>query len=202
MDRYRYPWSSFSVDVTLQDGKTEQQWRVLVRENGDARVEGLSEKEQGRTVLLLKEQMWLLLPNAKRPVKVSPQQRLLGPAAGGDVARFRFSGDYHPDRRELKNSSMALPARRLELQASAKKPELPEGRAVAQRGWRSPSRRTSIYASGKLARTAHFGAIVTERGVPVLSSLDLEEPNGRKVRLGFSHWKPAQAEDALFQLPE
>jgi len=200
VDRYRYPWSSFSVDVTLQDGKTEQQWRVLVRGNGDARVEGLSDKERGRTVLLLKEQMWLLLPHAKRPVKVSPQQRLLGPAAGGDVARFRFSGDYHPTG-EAEDQFNGVPARRLELQASAKK--LSYQKAVLWlKGDGEPLKAEFYYASGKLARTAHFGAIVTERGVPVLSSLDLEEPSGRKVRLGFSHWKPAQAEDALFQLPE
>lgn len=200
VDRYRYPWSGFSVDVTLQDGKTEQQWRVLVRANGDARVEGLSKKEQGRTVLLLKEQMWLLLPHAKRPVQVSPQQRMLGPAAGGDVARFRFSGDYHPigEAEELLDG---VPTRRLELQASARK--LSYQKAVLWlKGDGEPLKADFYYASGKLARTAHFGAIVTERGVPVLSSLDLEEPSGRKVRLSFSHWKPAQAEDALFQLPE
>jgi hypothetical protein len=200
VDRYRYPWSSFSVDVTLQDGKVQQKWRVLVRANGDARVEGLSEQERGRTVLMLQEQMWLLLPNAKRPVKVSPQQRLLGPAAGGDVARFRFAGDYllASEREELVEG---LPARRLELQAKRK--SLSYQKAVL---WLDadgrPLKSDFFYASGKLARTARFGTIVSEQGAHVLSSLELEEPSGRKVRLAFSHWKPTQAEDRLFQLPE
>ena len=200
VDRYRYPWSSFSVDVTLQDGKVQQQWRVLVRENGDARVEGLSEKERGRTVLLLKEQMWLLLPKAKRPVKVSPQQRLLGPAAGGDVARFRFSGDYTVTS-EHEELVEGMPTRRLELQAKRK--SLSYQKAVL---WLNregqPLKSEFFYASGKLARTARFGAIVAEQGAQVLSSLELEEPSSKKVRLGFSHWKPAQAEDKLFELPK
>lgn len=200
VDRYRYPWSSFSVDVTLQDGKVQQQWRVLVREDGDARVEGLSEKERGRTVLLLKEQMWLLLPDAKRPVKVSPQQRLLGPAAGGDLARFRFSGDYAltSEREELVDG---VSTRRLELQAGRR--SLSYQKAVLWlNGDGQPLKSDFFYASGKLARTARFGAIVSEHGAQVLSSLDLEEPTGRKVRLGFSHWKPVQAEDRLFLLPD
>ena len=200
VDRYRYPWSSFSVDVTLQDGKVHQQWRVLVRGNGDARVEGLSEKERGRAVLMLKEQMWLLLPNVKRPVKVSPQQRLLGPAAGGDVARFRFSGDYTltGEREELVDG---VATRRLELQAKRK--SLSYQKAVLWlNGDGQPLKSDYFYASGKLARTAHFGAVVSEQGAQVLSSLDLEEPFGRKVRLGFSHWKPVPVDERLFQLPE
>ena len=200
VDRYRYPWPSFSVDVTLQAGKTQQQWRVLVRENGDARVEGLSEKERGRTVLLLKDQMWLLLPNAKRPVKVSPQQRMLGAAAGGDVARFRFSGDYSltGEREELVDG---VATRRLELQATQRK--LSYQRAVLWLdGHGRPLRSDFFYASGKLARTAHFGAIVPEQGTQVLSSLDLEETSGKNVKLGFSRWRPSDHEDSLFQLPE
>jgi hypothetical protein len=200
VDKYRYPWPSFSVDVSLQDGKTQQQWRVLVRENGDARVEGLSEKEQGRVVLMLKEQMWLLLPNAKRPVRVSPQQRLLGPAAGGDVARFRFAGDYTLANEHEERLDGVL-ARRLELQATQKSLSYQKAELWLQADG-EPLRSDFFYASGKLARTARFGAIVPERGAQVLSSLDLEEPSGRKVKLTFSHWKPTQTEERLFQLPE
>jgi hypothetical protein len=199
VDRYRYPWPSFAMDVTLQDGKVQQAWRVMVRENGDARVEGLSEKERGRTVLMLKDQMWLLLPKVKRPVKVSPQQRLLGPAAGGDIARFRFSGDYVLGS-EREEPVDGLPARRLELQAQ--RSNMSYQKAVLWLSGDRPLRSDFFYASGKLARTATYGPIVTEHGVQVLSSLDLEEPSGRKVKLGFSHWKPAQFEDHLFQLPD
>lgn len=200
VDRYRYPWPSFSVEVTLQDGRITQQWRVLVRENGDARVEGLSEKEKGRTVLLLQEQMWLLLPNTKRPVKVSPQQRLLGPAAGGDIARFRFFGDYSlvGEHEEILDQK---PSQRLEL--LAKRKSLSYQKAVLWIGREGvPLRSDFFYASGKLARTARFGAVVTEQGVQVLSSLRLEEPSGKGVELAFSHWKPLRIEDQLFELPK
>jgi hypothetical protein len=144
--------------------------------------------------------MWLLLPNAKRPVKVSPQQRMLGAAAGGDVARFRFSGDYSltGEREELVDG---VATRRLELQATQRK--LSYQRAVLWLdGHGRPLRSDFFYASGKLARTARFGAIVPEQGTQVLSSLDLEETSGKNVKLGFSRWRPSAHEDSLFQLPE
>ena len=199
VDQYRYPWPNFSMEMTLRGDKVDQQWKVLVRENGDSRVEGISAKEKGRTVLLLKDQMWLLLPTAKHPVKVSPQQRLLGPASGGDVARFRFYGDYAISE-EREDTLEGLPCKRLELKA--KRQDLSYRTAVL---WLStegaPLKAEYIYASGKAARTVQFGPLASAHGNQVLSSLELVEPSGMKVELHFSNWKPAQVPDQLFQLP-
>lgn len=199
VDRCRYPWPGFSMEVELKDGKVAQRWRVTVRGNGDARVDGLSEKEKGRSVLLLGDEMWLLLPGAKRPIKVSPQQRLLGSAAGGDIARFRFATDYTiaGEREEMLEN---LPRKRLDLQArqtgnSYRKAVL----WITAEG--APVRCDFYFASGKLARTARFGALVLTGTAQVLSELQLEEPSGRKAQLTFSHWQPQTAEDRLFNLP-
>ncbi len=200
VDRCRYPWPSFSMDVTLKDGKAKQRWRVLVRENDDARVDGLSEKEKRRTVLLLGDQMWLLLPGSKLPIKISPQQRLLGPAAGGDIARFRFFADYTAANQEEEELD-GKPCKRLDLQA--KRPATSYRTATL---WTTregtPLRCDFYFASGKLARTAQFGPLVEEGGVQVLSSLRLAEPSGRSVDLEFSRWKPVVIESRLFELPK
>lgn len=199
VDRLRYPWPSFSAELELKAGKLQQRWLVRVRENGDARVEGLSEKEKGRTVLLLGDQMWLLLPNAKKPVKVSPQQRLLGPAAGGDIARFRFAADYTVSG----DSSEALDGktcRRIELQA--KRPSISFRTATL---WTTldgkPLKAEFFLPSGKLAKIVKYGPLLSAHGLPVLSGLELEEPSGRSAGLRFGAWKPVPAEDALFLLP-
>jgi hypothetical protein len=199
VDHYRYPWPEFSVEVTLQDGKVKQQWQVVVRENGDARVEGLSEKEKGRVVLFLKDDLWLVLPNAKRPVKVSPQQRMLGPAAGGDIARFKFSGDYAVAK-DSEEPVDGAPARRLELQAKTKALSYQSAVLWINREG-APIKADFYYGSGKLARSARYGDLSREAGVQVLSNLRLEEPSGRGVTLEFAHWKPIHADDQWFQLP-
>lgn len=200
VDRLRHPWPSFSVEVLLEDGKLSQRWRVVARANGDARVEGLSEKERGRAVLMLGEQMWLLLPTARRPVKVTPQQRLLGPAAGGDIARSRFAEDYAvtgsaPGEGEDKGS--------VRLDLAARRPSTSYRTArlwVAADG--SPVRAEFALASGRAAKTVRFDATGSAQGARVLKGMTVEDPGGGRTRIGFSRWAPLQPDPDLFLLPE
>ena len=200
VDKLRHPWPSFTVEIELKDKKASQQWKVTARENGDARVEGLSEKEKGRAVLVLGDQMWLLLPGTKRPIKVTPQQRLLGPASGGDIARTRFAEDYSV-KEKAEDILDELSCWRLEL--AAKRPSISFRTAklwVAKDGGR-PLKAEFYLPSGKLAKTAQFSPPHSQRGVPVLTRMDLLEPRGATAELHFEHWAPAAADPKLFELP-
>jgi hypothetical protein len=201
VDRLRHPWPLFSVELTLKDGQGEQRWKVSARENGDARLDGLSPKERGRSVLMLGEQMWLLLPGVKRPVRVSPQQRLLGPAAGGDVARTRFRDDYLV-RSMTQESLDGLACWRLDL--SARNPGTSARQVllwVAKEGL-LPQKAEFRLASGKLARTARFSAPTEAKGRPVLSGMNLLEANGMEVVLRFTGWTRDGVDPAVFELPQ
>jgi hypothetical protein len=200
VDRLRHPWPIFSMELTVKDAKTEQRWRVSARENGDARLDGLSPKEQGRSVLMLGDQMWLLLPGTKRPVRVTPQQRLMGPAAGGDVARTRFREDYLVEKVDT-DMLGEQDCWRLDLWArravsSARQVYLwvaKEGLLPLKAEFRMPS--------GKVARTARFAPPVQAQGRAVLSAMTLTEPNGSEVILRFSGWNKGGVDPALFVLP-
>jgi outer membrane lipoprotein-sorting protein len=63
--------------------------RTLVRTIEPAR-------DRGRSLLMVGEEMWAYVPSLRRAVRVSLNQRLVGQAANGDVARMRWSGDYAP----------------------------------------------------------------------------------------------------------
>jgi outer membrane lipoprotein-sorting protein len=201
VDRLRHPWPVFTVELTLKAAGPAQQWKVSARENGDARLDGLSAKEKGRAVLLLGDQMWLLLPGSKRPLKVTPQQRLLGPAAGGDVARTRFLQDY---------TVQALAQESLEgrdcwrLELAARRPSLSARQVilwVVKEGV-LPLRAEFHLASGKVARTAVFGAPVPFHGQSMLSGLVLEEPSGARAELVFSNWMRGGVDPGVFELPD
>lgn len=201
VDRLRHPWPAFRVELTVTDARTTQRWSVSARENGDARLDGLSEKEKGRAVLMLGDQMWLLLPGTRRPMKVTPQQRMMGSAAGGDVARTRFGKDYRVE--TLKDEELeGRPCWRLEL--SARTPGL-SARTVTL--WVAKERMLPVkaefrLASGKLSRTAWFGPTALALGQPVLSSIDLVESDGAKVELAFSGWAKGGVGPDRFDLPE
>lgn len=201
VDRLRHPWPAFSVELTVKDAKTAQRWKVSARENGDARLDGLGAKEEGRAVLMLGDQMWLLLPGSKRPVKITPQQRMLGPAAGGDVARARFRQDYTVQEVTEETLDEHL-CWRLEL--AARKPTV-SARTV--RLWVAKDRLLPLkaefrLASGKLARTALFGPPVQVLGQPVLSWMELVEPGGAKAHLAFSGWSKGGVDAEIFELPD
>ncbi len=49
---------------------------------------------KGRKILMIGDDMWIFIPNTKRPVRLTPSQRLFGQASNGDVAKVRFSYDY------------------------------------------------------------------------------------------------------------
>jgi hypothetical protein len=201
VDRLRHPWPVFTVELALKAGGSSQRWKVSARENGDARLDGITPKEKGRAVLLLGDQMWLLLPNSKRPVKVTPQQRLLGPAAGGDVARTRFREDYTVQ--SLTQEGLdGQDCWRLEL--AARRPALSARQVilwVAKEGI-LPLKAEFHLASGKLARTAVFGVPVQHHGQSLLSGLVIKEPSGAGAELTFSNWVHGGVDPAVFELPD
>jgi len=201
VDRLRHPWPSFTMDLTLKAPGVSQLWKVSARENGDARLDGLSKKEKGRAVLLKGDQMWLLLPGTKHPLKVTPQQRLMGPAAGGDVARTRFREDYTVE--TLAEESLDGRASwRLEL--AARRPALSARKVilwVAKEGT-LPLKAEFRLASGKVQRTALFGVPVESHGQPVLSKMVIEEPSGGRAELLFGNWGKGGVDASAFELPE
>jgi hypothetical protein len=200
VDRLRHPWPVFSVELSMEAAGAAQRWKVWARENGDARLDGLSPKEKGRSVLLLGDQMWLLLPGSKRPLRVTPQQRLMGPAAGGDVARTRFREDYLV-RSSTKASLEARECWRLEL--AARRPSLSARQVVlwVAKDGLLPLRAEFRLASGKLARTALFGPPTQAHGQSVLSGMVIAEPSGARAELTFSNWTRGGVEPAMFELP-
>lgn len=52
--------------------------------------------ERGKALLMSDNNLWFQSPNNQKPIRITPQQRLLGEASNGDVASTDFSGDYQP----------------------------------------------------------------------------------------------------------
>src|SRR5690348_17142531 len=153
VDRLRQPWPAFSADLTFQEKGREMLWRLSVASNGDSRLDGLSPKQVlGRAVLMKGEQMWLLTPGSRRAIPVTPQQRLIGSAAGGDLARLKLGTDFQAKGIEEATKD-GLPCWRVDLEA--RRPSAPYKRAdlwVLKAG-ETPRSVDFYFASGKLAQS-------------------------------------------------
>lgn len=99
VDRTRNGWSSFVVDVKInnfKNGKAADQnaYQVFIKGTDRTLVKFMSPQDKGKSLLMLGEAMWLYLPTASRPIRVTPLQRLSGNASNGDIAQTNLTANY------------------------------------------------------------------------------------------------------------
>lgn len=51
-------------------------------------------KVKGGKLLMLDRSMWFVKPGLRKPVPISPRQKLMGGASNGDIASTNYAGDY------------------------------------------------------------------------------------------------------------
>lgn len=175
-DGFRNPLTSFSVDVeltsTTPDGKQEQsKFRVYGRGSDRSVVEFLAPAtEKGKYLLMLRDAMWIYMPSASRPIRISPLQRLMGQASNGDVARTNFTVDYNATGATDDGDAWLL-------DLAAKDPAVAYNRV---RLWvdkkTSEPRRADFYVvSGKLIKRAFYREYGVMNGGRAVTAIEIED---------------------------
>ncbi|NBU20906.1 outer membrane lipoprotein-sorting protein, partial [bacterium] len=97
-DEVRNPSQSYSMKVRVLRGEAKEftsSFEVFIQGNQKTLIRTLEpNRDRGRNLLMLGEEMWAFIPNLNRSVRVSLSQKLTGEAANGDLSRMRWSGDY------------------------------------------------------------------------------------------------------------
>jgi outer membrane lipoprotein-sorting protein len=99
-DAIRVPKGSYEFDamVTSFEGsekKSENGYKTYVKDLDHSMVAFTSpSSERGKSLLMLGDDLWIYLPNVKKPVRIPMQQRLIGDISNGDVTRINFANDY------------------------------------------------------------------------------------------------------------
>lgn len=72
--------------------------RLRVKANSTASVVEVLEpaNSKGSRMLQVDRNMWMTKPGLRKPVAISPRQRLTGQAALGDIAATNYAQDYEP----------------------------------------------------------------------------------------------------------
>lgn len=96
VDKYRNPSDSYLMQVKIISPKEEDaSFLVYLKGNDKTLIKVLGPKKNiGRNMLMIGENMWVYVPNIRRSVRVSLNQKLTGEAANGDISRMRWAGDY------------------------------------------------------------------------------------------------------------
>jgi len=156
VDAARNPLPSFSVDVSLTSisGKTTESSKFRVYGKGSDRsvVEFVAPaSDKGKYLLMLRDAMWIYMPSASRPIRISPLQRLMGQASNGDVARTNFAVDYNA-------TDVATEGDAWLLDLAAKDPSIAYARVKlwVDKKTSEVSRADFYVVSGKLIKRAHY----------------------------------------------
>ena len=98
-EKIRNPQTDYSVTVELKEkNKTSTRvFKTMIKGRDKALVEFMKPStDAGKKVLMVGHNMWIHMPRAAKPIRISPRQKLAGNAAYGDIARLNFIGNYKP----------------------------------------------------------------------------------------------------------
>lgn len=100
-DMWRAPSSSFKAEMKIVSYKDETKVEEIelvtyVRDIDSVMVEFTGPASwKGKKMLMLKGDMWMIFPNASKPVRITPAQRLMGEVSHGDISRINLARDYN-----------------------------------------------------------------------------------------------------------
>jgi hypothetical protein len=107
--------------------------------------------EKGQRVLMLNDKFWMLMPKSRRPIRITPLQKLLGEASTGDIATLKWSEDYEAEIEKTENNQVVL-----WLRAKVKGVTYKNIRLFLQPVSFAPIKAEFYVTSGKFAKSADF----------------------------------------------
>jgi hypothetical protein len=189
----------------IEDGKVAgtADFDIYIKGRDRALIVFRGGKSDGRKALTVGEKMWLLVPGAEHPVPITANQRLMGGASFGDVARIRFAEDFTAAVRPGTEMIEERECRVLDLTAVSSKAAYPKITLwLDAEGERLPRKLLFVLPSGRLAREVRFTKFRKVQGRNAVAEMEIQDLLGPKAqsmtRLEYLEIQPAKIDDAVF----
>ncbi len=206
VDEIRAPGDTFTFDLKLtykKEGKEDiiQKFTVRVKDADKSLVKFTYPAEnKGRLFLMVGNNMWIYIPGTRAPIRISPQQRLLGQISNGDVARVVYSLDYNA---KLLGEEKIDKSQCLKLELTQKSKQAVYSRIILWAETKSfkPIKAEFYTASGKLLKTAFYKGYTEVLGKerPLVSEIYDELRKGEYSIMEYSNMKVVDTPAAFFQ---
>jgi hypothetical protein len=159
-------------------------------------------KNDGRKILNVGEKMWLMVPGASRALPITPNQRLLGGASVGDVARVQFAQDFTAVLRPGSENVQGKPCRVLDLTAKSGAAPYPRVVLWFDEKERLPCRLLFTLPSGKPAKEVTFTKFRKASGKTIVAQTEIRDllagEQGSLTRLEYLDYRSAKIDDKFF----
>jgi hypothetical protein len=193
--------------MTIEEGARETRGlTVKVKKNNTLAKYTSPANMNDRMVLMVDRNMWFIRSGLKKPVSISPRQKLMGDAANGDIASTNYREDYNAvllGSEPVRGEDCHV----LDLKAANKNVTYDRIKY-----WVSKSRLVGVKAefytiSGKLFKTAEFRydnriKVDGEEDIPFISELVIHDAIQRDkvTTLTYSNIKVQPIPDSTFNL--
>lgn len=160
VDEIRAPGKDFSVDLTIitrRNGKENTyMYKVSVKDGTKSLVRFIyPASEKGKIMLMEENDIWMYFPTTNKPIRLSPQQRLIGDVSNGDVARVTYSIDYFVSTMTIVKVNSKI-TRRLELLPKTKAAAYGKIILYVEEETYRPYKAQFYSMFGKLLKTAYY----------------------------------------------
>ncbi|WP_404419179.1 outer membrane lipoprotein-sorting protein [Marinospirillum sp.] len=149
--------------------ESQRDYEVYVGSNRRSLVLFRSQAEAGQKMLMLDDQYWLFMPSSRRPLRITPMQKLLGEASSGDLSSLRWKDDY-----TVISEKQEGQKRVLELEAARSGVTYTRVELLVDSDSLHPQQADFYLQSGRLAREAEF-MLEERQGRPVISGMKLQD---------------------------
>lgn len=155
-ESYRGPSHGYVLNgriETLKDAVTTkiQHYQLLSGEDRRSLVIFTAGVNQGQKVLQQDQQFWLQIPGSRRPLRITPMQKIMGEASSGDVASLSWREDYQVQAAREHTDEILLTLQAAREGLSYQRIELWIGKTD-----QFPLRASFYLSSGKQAKNATF----------------------------------------------
>ncbi len=209
-DRARGNVGGIVWDITIttnEEGSTETRGMTVKVKGNDTLAKYTFPAAMNDRVVLMKDRnMWFIRAGLKKPVSISPRQKLMGDAANGDIASTDYAGDYQAVLlgEEVVSSE---PCFVLDLKAASKNVTYDRIKY-----WVSKERLVGVKAefytvSGKLFKTAQFKYdnrihVNDQEAIPFVSELVIRDAiqKDRTTTMTYRNIKVGPIPDSTFNM--
>lgn len=202
--RETYREAIVSTRVTVVEGGREtgtSEFDVYRKGDDRALIIFTGGKQKGRKILTVGEKFWLIVPGSSRAIPVTSNQRLVGGASFGDVARLSFAGAFTATPASNAETVDGRLCDVLDLAARVPSAAYASGRVWIDRQDHFARRAVLALASGKQAKEIAYEQYEMDAAGPVLRRMtirDLLDARGVASRIEYVGYRKARLPDSLF----
>jgi outer membrane lipoprotein-sorting protein len=203
-DQNRNGWTSYSVLTTImnyEDDELKEQglFEASIKGMDKTLVKFLNADVKGEYLLMVEDDMWIYMPNTRKPIRITPLQRLMGNASNGDVARTRYAEDYAAKLKKEESVS-GVPCYLLELTAKRDGATYKRIDYWVEKETNRPKKAEIYLISGKHYKSIVFDRYEETAGKTLLTQMTITDRlrEGRITVMKYSSYSEKQMPEKYF----